>query len=67
MQRTRKNIVLKAIGLSLLFTILAFFVVDNPKPNTAIYLLIVGVVSFAAVSIISLITSRAYKKFLKES
>lgn len=44
MQRTRKNIVLKAIGLSLLFTILAFFVVDNPKPNTAIYLLIVGVV-----------------------
>lgn len=67
MQRTRKNIVLKAIGLSLLFTILAFFVIDNPKPNTAIYLLIVGVVSFAAVSIISLITSRAYKKFLKES
>ncbi|QKY70633.1 hypothetical protein [Lentibacillus sp. CBA3610] len=67
MQKTRKNTVLKAIGLSLLFTIIAFLVVDNPKPNTAVYLLVVGIASFAAVCVISLITSRAYKKFLKES
>ncbi|MFD2760618.1 hypothetical protein [Lentibacillus juripiscarius] len=67
MQRTRKNTVLKAIGLSLLFTIIAFLVVDNPKPNTAVYLLVGWIVSFAAICIISLITSRAHKKFLKES
>ncbi|HBZ09099.1 MAG TPA: hypothetical protein DEO65_04315 [Bacillus bacterium] len=63
----RKNIVLKAIGISLLFSTIAIFVVDNPKPNTAIYLLVVGIASFAGLCIIPLITSRAYEKFLKEN
>ncbi|TFJ90677.1 hypothetical protein [Lentibacillus salicampi] len=64
MRKTRKNTVLKAIGLSLIFTLIAFFIVDNPKPNTAIYLLVVGIASFVGLNIISLITSRAYEKFL---
>ncbi|GGB58218.1 hypothetical protein F3157_20265 [Virgibacillus dakarensis] len=67
MKRTKRNTVLKAFEISLIISLIAFFVVDSPKPNTAVYLLFVGIVSFASLNIIYLITSKAYKKFLRES
>ncbi|WP_234032352.1 hypothetical protein [Lentibacillus cibarius] len=67
MQKTRRNTMLKAFGLSLIITLIAFFVVDNQKPNTTIYLLVVGIASFVSLNVIYLITSRAYEKFLKEN
>lgn len=54
----------KAIGLSLLITIFVFFNVDSPKPNTPIYLLFVSVASFISVYLISVITAKAYRKFI---
>ncbi|MDR4938060.1 hypothetical protein RGU11_16905 [Rossellomorea marisflavi] len=62
-----KLVVKKSIAFSLFMTIIVSFIVENPKPNTAIYLLVVGVVSFIGFCIINLITSKAYKKFLKET
>ncbi|EWG12825.1 hypothetical protein PBF_00330 [Cytobacillus firmus DS1] len=55
----------KSIGLSLLITIFAFFNVDTSY--TAIYLLFVSVASFISIYLISLITAKAYQKFLKHT
>jgi len=64
-QINNKLVVKKAIAFSLFMTIMMSFIVQNPMPNTAIYLLVVGVVSFIGFCIIQFITSKAYKKFLK--
>lgn len=55
----------KAIGLSLLITIFSFFNMDNPIPYTAIYILFVSVASFISIYLISMITAKAYQKFVK--
>ncbi|MFJ7831837.1 hypothetical protein ACQKIC_16215 [Peribacillus sp. NPDC046944] len=62
-----KLVVKKAIAFSLFMTIIMAFIVENPTPNKAIYLLVVGVVSFIGFCIINLITSKAYNKFLKDT
>lgn len=67
MQKNNKLVVKKAFAFSLFMTIITSFIVENPMPNTAIYLLVVGVVSFTGFCIIKLITSKAYKKFFKET
>ena len=66
-QINNKLVVKKAIAFSLFMTIMMSFIVENPMPNTAIYLLVVGVVSFIGFCIIQFITSKAYNKFLKDT
>ncbi|WP_282156331.1 hypothetical protein [Cytobacillus gottheilii] len=67
MQKQRKKTILKAIGFSLFMTIIIFLNVENPKPNTAIYLLFVGVISFTSFCVIKFITSKAFKRFLEKT
>lgn len=67
MQKTKENNVLRAFMISLIITLIVFFVGDNSKSNTAVYLIFVGISSFASLNILFLITSKAYEKFLKES
>ncbi|MDF2036870.1 hypothetical protein P2R12_07770 [Cytobacillus oceanisediminis] len=55
----------KAIGLSLLITIFAYFNMDSPKPYPAIYILFVSVASFISIYLISMITAKAYLNFIK--
>ncbi|WP_282141915.1 hypothetical protein [Cytobacillus oceanisediminis] len=52
----------KAIGISLLITIFAFFNVDIPKPYTVIYLLFVSVASFISIYLISMIYCKSIPK-----
>lgn len=63
--KTQNKHTTKAIGISLLITIFAFFNVDIPKPYTVIYLLFVSVASFISIYLISMITAKAYQKFVK--
>ncbi|MBU5268021.1 hypothetical protein [Virgibacillus proomii] len=67
MQKTKENNVLRAFMISLIITLIVFFVGDSSKSNTAVYLIFVGISSFASLNILFLITSKAYEKFLKES
>lgn len=67
MQKQRKKTVLKAIGFSLFMSIIIFLNVENPKPNTAIYLLFVGVISFTSFCVIKFFTSKAFKRFLEKT
>ncbi|MEI5905543.1 hypothetical protein WAK64_00500 [Bacillus spongiae] len=56
---------IKATGLSLFITI--FFVVGSPQSVTIDHLLFVVVASFISAYLISMINTKAYEKFVKDT
>ncbi|MFD2627417.1 hypothetical protein [Oceanobacillus kapialis] len=66
MQKIRKHNVIKALGVTFIITIIAFFSIDMSLLNKALYLSFVAVVSFASLLAVSTLTSKAYEKFLKQ-
>lgn len=68
MQKTNNKLVVKkALVFSLFMMFITPFMVENPMPNLAIYLLVVGIVSFTSFWTIKFITARAYKKFSQDT
>ncbi|KAF0820996.1 hypothetical protein KIS4809_0523 [Bacillus sp. ZZV12-4809] len=57
----------KAIGISLLITIVALFNIDSLKLYTIIYIPFVFCISFISIYWISAITAKAFQKFQKHT
>ncbi|RIW32075.1 hypothetical protein D3H55_14365 [Bacillus salacetis] len=58
---------MKAMGISVIITVFAYFAMESPKPNTVVYLLFVAIFSFISTYLISLSSEKAYQKYVKDT
>lgn len=59
----RSKHIKSAVGISVLITIIVFFIGDIPKTSVPSYILFVGVASFISVYLISIIIAKAHQRF----
>ncbi|TFE00555.1 hypothetical protein E2626_11300 [Jeotgalibacillus salarius] len=58
---------IKAIGISLLISIFVYLNLDIGTTNMFIYMLFAYVVSFIGIYLISVLSAKAYLKFIRET